>query len=155
MSNFKMEDLTMSLVKFSNHVPSVFDRFFDNDLFDWSNRNFSLTNTTLPSVNIRENTGEFKVEVAAPGFDKGDFKLELNNDVLTISSEKQLENETKGDEHYSKREFSYQAFTRSFTLPDSADAERIDATYDKGILYVSIPKKEDSKPKPSRMIEIK
>jgi len=145
----------MSLVRFSNQVPSLFDRFFEGDLFDWSNRNFSLTNTTLPSVNIRENAGEFKVEVAAPGFDRGDFKLELNHDVLTISSEKQVENETKEDEHYSKREFSYQAFTRSFTLPDSADAERIDATYDKGILHVSIPKKEDSKTKPSRMIEIK
>jgi len=145
----------MSLVRFSNHLPSMFDRFFEGDLFDWSNHNFSMTNTTLPSVNIKENTGEFKVEVAAPGFDKDDFKLELNHDVLTISSEKQIENEAKENEHYSKREFSYQSFTRSFTLPDSADSERIDASYDKGILHVSIPKREDAKPKPSRMIEIK
>ena len=145
----------MSLVRFSNHLPSMFDRFFEGDLFDWSNHNFSMTNTTLPSVNIKENTGEFKVEVAAPGFDKDDFKLELNHDVLTISSEKQIENEAKENEHYSKREFSYQSFTRSFTLPDSADSERIDASYDKGILHVSIPKRDDAKPKPSRMIEIK
>jgi len=145
----------MSLVRFSNQLPSMFDRFFEGDLFDWSNRNFSLTNTTLPSVNIKENSDEFKVEVAAPGFEKGDFKLELNHDVLTISSEKQIENEAKEDERYSKREFSYQSFTRSFTLPHSADSERIDATYDNGILFVSIPKKEESKPKPSRMIEIK
>ena len=145
----------MSLVRFSNQLPSMFDRLFEGDLFDWSNRNFSLTNTTLPSVNIKENSDEFKVEVAAPGFEKGDFKLELNHDVLTISSEKQIENEAKEDERYSKREFSYQSFTRSFTLPHSADSERIDATYDNGILFVSIPKKEESKPKPSRMIEIK
>jgi len=145
----------MSLVRFSNQLPSMFDRFFEGDLFDWSNHNFSLTNTTLPSVNIKENTGEFKVEVAAPGFDKGDFKLELNHDVLTISSEKQIENETKEDEHYSKREFSYQSFTRSFTLPHTADSERIDATYDNGILHVSIPKREETKLKSSRMIEIK
>jgi len=145
----------MSLVRFSNHLPSMFDRFFEGDLFDWSNHNFSMTNTTLPSVNIKENTGEFKVEVAAPGFDKGDFKLELNHDVLTISSEKQIENEAKENEHYSKREFSYQSFTRSFTLPDSADSERIDASYDKGILHVSIPKREETKLKSSRMIEIK
>ena len=145
----------MSLVRFSNQLPSMFDRFFEGDLFDWSNRNFSMTNTTLPSVNIKENPDVFKVEVAAPGFEKGDFKLELNHDVLTISSEKQIENETKEDERYSKREFSYQSFTRSFTLPHSADSERIDATYDNGILFVSIPKKEESKPKPSRMIEIK
>ena len=145
----------MSLVRFTNQVPSVFDRLFEGDLFDWSNHNFSLTNTTLPSVNIKENAGEFKVEVAAPGFDKGDFKLELNHDVLTVSSEKRTENENKEDEHYSKREFSYQSFTRSFTLPHSADSERIDATYDKGILHVSIPKKEETKLKSSRMIEIK
>lgn len=145
----------MSLVRFSNQVPSLFDRFLEGDLFDWSNRNFSTTNTTLPSVNIKENADEFKVEVAAPGFDKGDFKLELNHDVLTISSEKQIENETKDDEHFSKREFSYQSFTRSFTLPNIADSERIDANYDKGILTVSIPKKEEAKPRPSRMIEIK
>jgi len=155
MFNLKMEDKTMSLVRFSNQVPSLFDRFFEGDLFDWSNRNFSNTNTTLPSVNIKENPDEFKVEVAAPGFDKGDFKLELNHDVLTISSEKQMENEIKDDEHFSKREFSYQSFTRSFTLPNIADSERIDANYENGILKVSIPKKEESKPKPSRMIEIK
>ena len=155
MFNLKMEDKTMSLVRFSNQVPSLFDRFFEGDLFDWSNRNFSNTNTTLPSVNIKENPDDFKVEVAAPGFDKGDFKLELNHDVLTISSEKQMENEIKDDEHFSKREFSYQSFTRSFTLPNIADSERIDANYENGILKVSIPKKEESKPKPSRMIEIK
>jgi len=155
MFNFKMEDKTMSLVKFSNQLPSMVDRFFEGDFFDWSTRNYSPLNTTLPSVNIKENTDEFKVEVAAPGFDKGDFKLELNHDVLTISSEKQLENTTTEDEHYSKREFSYQSFTRSFTLPHTADSDRIDASYENGILRVSIPKKEDSKPKPSRMIEIK
>ncbi|MDP4239890.1 MAG: Hsp20/alpha crystallin family protein [Bacteroidota bacterium] len=145
----------MSLVRFSNQLPSMFDRFFEGDLFDWSNRNFSSTNTTLPSVNIKENPDEFKVEVAAPGFDKGDFKLELNHDVLTISSEKTLEDETKENEHFTKREFSYQSFTRSFTLPDSADGDRIDANYESGILRISIPKREESKPKPSRMIEIK
>ncbi|MDD4971304.1 MAG: Hsp20/alpha crystallin family protein [Paludibacter sp.] len=155
MFNLKMEDKTMSLVRFSNQVPSLFDRIFEGDLFDWSNNNYSSTNTTLPSVNIKENPDGFKVEVAAPGFDKGDFKLELNHDVLTISSEKKMENETKEDEHFSRREFSYQSFTRSFTLPHTADSERIDANYENGILRVSIPKKEETKPKASRMIEIR
>lgn len=68
----------MALVRYSNQAPSMFDRLFEGDLFDWSNRNFSLTNTTLPSVNIKENTNAFEVEVAAPGFAKDDFKLELN-----------------------------------------------------------------------------
>jgi HSP20 family protein len=90
----------MSLVKFSNQFPSVFDRFFDNELFDWSNRNFSNTNTTLPSVNIKESTEGFEVELAAPGLEKNDFKIELNHDLLTISSEKKIENETKDGQHF-------------------------------------------------------
>ena len=144
----------MSLVRFSNQVPSMFDRLFEGDLFDWSNRNFSTTNTTLPSVNIKENNDGFEVEVAAPGFDKGDFKLELNHDLLTISSEKKVENETKEGERYTKREFSYQSFTRSFTLPNIADGDKIAANYENGILKISIPKKEEAKPKPMRVIDI-
>ena len=144
----------MSLVRFSNQLPSMFDRFFEGDLFDWSNRNFSLTNTTLPSVNIKENTDAFTVEVAAPGFEKGDFKLELNHDLLTISSEKKVEKETKEGEQFTKREFSYQSFSRSFTLPHTADGEKIEASYENGILKVSIPKREEAKPKPARTIEI-
>jgi Molecular chaperone (small heat shock protein) len=154
MFNLKMEDKTMSLVRFSNQLPTMFDRFFEGDLFDWSNRNFSLTNTTLPSVNIKENSNEFKVEVAAPGFDKGDFKLELNHNLLTVSSEKKVENETKEDEQFTKREFSYQSFSRSFTLPNTADGERIEANYENGILQINIPKKEEAKPRPARTIEI-
>jgi HSP20 family protein len=132
----------------------MFDRFFEGDLFDWSNRNFSLTNTTLPSVNIKQNANEFTVEVAAPGFEKGDFKLEVDHDLLTISSEKKVEHETKDGEQFTKREFSYQSFSRSFTLPNTADGERIEANYDNGILRITIPKKEEAKPKPSRVIEI-
>lgn len=145
---------TMSLVKFNSPMPSVFDRFFEGDLFDWSNRNFSLTNTTLPSVNIKEDSEGYHVEVAAPGFDKGDFKLQVDGDTLTISSEKKVDNETKDGEHFTKREFSYQSFSRSFTLPQVADSEQISANYEKGILKVHIPKKEEAKPKPARLIEI-
>jgi HSP20 family protein len=92
--------------------------------------------------------------VAAPGFEKGDFKLQLDHDMLTISSEKKVENETKDGERFTKREFSYQSFSRSFTLPQTADGDRIQASYDNGILNVVIPKKEEAKPKPTRMIEI-
>ena len=144
----------MLFVKNPNQLPSLFDRFFDGEMFDWSNRNFSNTNTTLPSVNIKENPDTFTVEVAAPGFDKNDFKLELNHNTLTVSSEKKVESETKENEVFTKREFSYQSFSRSFTLPTIADGERISANYENGILLVSIPKKEEAKPKPSRMIEI-
>jgi len=144
----------MLLVRNSNQTPSLFDRFFDGEMFDWSNRNFSNTNTTLPSVNIKDNADVFTVEVAAPGFVKADFKIELNRNLLTISSDKKVENETKEGEVFTKREFSYQSFTRSFTLPQIADGDKIEASYDNGILTVLIPKREEAKPKPARMIEI-
>jgi HSP20 family protein len=145
----------MSLVKFSNQMPSLFDRFFENDMFDWSNRNYSNTNTTLPAVNIKEDKDGFAVEMTAPGFEKGDFKIELNNSILTISSEKKLENETKEGQHFTRREFSYQSFSRSFTLPETVEGEKIMAKYENGILSLSIPKKEEAKPKPVKQIEIK
>ena len=145
----------MSLVRFSNQYPSLFDRFFENDLFDWSNKNFSSTNTTLPSVNIKENDEGFEVEVAAPGFSKADFKIEQERDTLIISSDKQVDNETKEGQQFTRREFSYQSFSRSFTLPNTADSEKIAAKYENGILKVTIPKKEEAKPKPAKVIEIK
>ena len=144
----------MTLMRFSNQYPSLFDRFFDNDLFDWSSRNYSSTNTTLPSVNIKESNENFEVEVAAPGFTKNDFKIELNHDLLTVSSDKEIENETKEGQHFSLREFSYQSFSRSFSLPNTADSEKIGAKYENGILRIMIPKKEEAKPKPARQISI-
>ena len=128
----------MTLVRFTGNP--LIDRFFDTDLFDWTSKNYSRTNTTLPSVNVKESDNEFSIEVAAPGFDKTDFKIEVHNDVLTVSSEKQTENETKDEsERYTKREFSYQSFSRSFSLPLTADGDKVEAVYDKGILTVSIP----------------
>jgi HSP20 family protein len=144
----------MSLLRFSNHQPSVFDRFFENDLFDWSNRNFSTTNTTLPSVNIKESTEDFEVEVAAPGFTKNDFKIQLNHDLLTISTEKVTDNDTNDGQSFTQREFSYQSFSRSFTLPNTIDSEKIAAKYENGILRINIPKKEEVRPKPARQIAI-
>ena len=142
----------MSLVRFSQSP--LFDRFFDGEFFDWSNKNFSQTNTTLPSVNIKENENEYMLEVAAPGFEIEDFKIEQHNDLLTISSEKKVEKETKDGERFTKREFSYQSFSRSFTLPQTADGEKISANYDKGILTVSIPKREEAKPKAPRLVQV-
>ncbi len=149
-----MEENTMALERFSNRYPSLFDRFLENDLFDWSNRNFSSTNTTLPSVNIKETNDDFEVEVAAPGFTKNDFRIELNHDLLTVSSEKEVQNETKEGQKFSLREFSYQSFSRSFSLPNTADSEKIGAKYENGILRINIPKKEEAKPKPTRQIAI-
>lgn len=144
----------MTLVRFNPQLPSLFDRFFDTELFDWANRHFSATNTTMPSVNILETEDHFEVEVAAPGLKKSDFKVQLDRDVLTILSEKRDEKEEKEGERFTRREFSYQSFSRSFTLPNSADSDKIKATYTDGILKVVIPKREEAKPKPAKQIEI-
>ncbi len=144
----------MTLVRFTGNP--LLDRLFDSDVFDWTNKNYSKTNTTLPSVNVKENDDRFAIEVAVPGFNKNDFKIEIHNDQLSISSEKEESSESKEEnEHYTKREFSYQSFCRSFNLPQTADAEKIDASYENGILTVVIPKKEEAKPKGPRAIEIK
>lgn len=142
----------MDLVKFSN-LPTLFDRFFDDSFFDWSNRNFSSTNTTLPAVNIKDNPKSYDVEMAAPGLTKKDFNVELDNDVLTISSQKKEEGKKK-EENFTRREFSYQSFSRSFTIPEAAESEKISAKYDDGILKISIPKKESAIPKPTKKIKI-
>ena len=144
----------MTLVRLTGNP--LIDRLFDSDLFDWTSKNFSKTNTTLPSVNVKENDNEFSIEVAAPGFEKNDFKIEVHNELLTVSSEKQAKNEAKDEnECYTKREFSYQSFSRSFSLPQTADGEKVEANYNNGIMTISIPKKEETKPKAPRAIEIK
>jgi HSP20 family protein len=143
----------MTLARFNNY-PSLFDQLFDTDLFDWSNRNYSETNTTVPSVNIKENADAFNVEMAVPGFDKKDFQIALDHNVLTISSEKKVENETKDGERFTRHEYSYQSFSRSFTLPEAANGDKISAKYENGILNVEIPKREEAKPKPMRQIAI-
>jgi len=101
-----------------------------------------------------EDDNSYEVEMAAPSLNKDDFKIELNNDVLTISSEKQTENETKEGQRYTRKEFSYQSFSRSFTLPDSVDNDKIKAKYENGVLRVIIPKREDAKPRPVKQIAI-
>lgn len=145
----------MTLVRYQNQWPGLFDRFFNNDFEGWNRNNFSMTNTTLPTLNIKETKDSFLVEVAAPGFEKSDFKIELNNDLLTISSEKKLNNELKDGERITKQEFSYQSFSRSFTLPEHVDEEKISAKYENGILSIDIPKKEEAKPKSPKLIDIK
>lgn len=136
-------------------LPVLFDDFLNRDLFNWGNLNFSNSNTTIPAVNIKETGDHYEVEVAAPGMTKKDFKVELDGNTLTISSEKTNQKEMKDDERYSLREFSYQAFQRSFTLQkDVVDIDKIEARYENGLLQLLIPKKEEAKLKPPRMIQI-
>ncbi len=132
---------------------NFFDDFLNTELGHWRNQNFSSTNTTLPAVNIKEDDDQFTVEMAAPGMAKGDFKINLDNHLLTITSERKAENKEE-NEKYSRREFAYHSFRRSFTLPESADSEKIQAKYENGVLEVQIPKKEEAKPQPPKQIEI-
>ena len=131
-------------------ITSIFDDFFGNNAT--TGLSFA-TGRSVPAVNIKENDKNFEVEVAAPGLDKKDFKVELENNVLTISAEKKEEKKEKKD-NYSRKEFSYESFERSFTLPqDIVDADKIKAKYDNGILRIEIPKKEE-KAKLSKVINI-
>ena len=137
-----------------NYFPSFFDRFFNNELMDWNLSNFSSTNTSLPAVNVKENENEFLIEVAAPGMDKKDFNIKIHNNVLTVSSEKKDEKEEK-NEKFTRKEFSYQSFQRSFTVAENAvDSEKITAGYSNGILRITLPKREEVKPKPLKEIKI-
>ncbi|MBR8538092.1 Hsp20/alpha crystallin family protein [Carboxylicivirga sediminis] len=150
----------MTLARLSNNwfpsVPSIFDRFFDGELMDWNNSNYSSTDTTLPAVNVMENADEYAIEVAAPGLNKEDFKVDYDNGRLTISSEHKNEKEEKDGEKVTRREFSYQSFQRSFTISENAvNADKIKANYKNGILYITLPKREELKPKPIKQIEIK
>ncbi|MGN6603814.1 MAG: Hsp20/alpha crystallin family protein [Ginsengibacter sp.] len=134
----------------------LFDDFFNRDFFNWGLSNFSDTNTTVPGVNVKETKDNFEVEVAAPGMDKKDFKIQLDGNLLTISSERSdRREENNEDEKYSRKEFSYQSFQRSFTLPkDVVDSDKIEAKYENGLLHLVIPKKEEAKQKPPRQIQI-
>ncbi len=148
----------MSLVKrngkFLSNFPDLFNEFFNREFLNWGDTNFSNTGTTLPAVNIKERADDYEVEMAAPGMKKEDFKVELDGNLLTISSESQQEEENM-DEKFTRREFSYQSFQRSFALPkDVVDAENINARYENGVLRLLIPKKEEARQKPPRMITI-
>jgi len=139
----------------STNYPSIgnlFDDFLNTESGNWRRGNYSSTDTTLPKVNIKENDNGFVVEIAAPGMKKEDFNILLDKDLLTISSEKN--EETDDSSTYLRREFDYQSFQREFTLPDTADGEKIKGAYRDGILTISIPKKEEAKPRPAKTIRI-
>ena len=108
--------------------------------------------TRIPSVNITENKNEFKIEMAAPGLERKDFKVEIENDALCISSEKEQE-EKEEDKNYTRREYSYSSFKRTFSLPDNCITDKIDAKYDNGILNITLPKKENGI-KPAKEIKV-
>ncbi|SHM63058.1 heat shock protein Hsp20 [Chitinophaga jiangningensis] len=146
---------TQSLSRTARLFPSVFDDFFKpwNEWFDGNgNGNLELT---IPAVNVSENKENFKMELAAPGLKKEDFKVKVENNVLTISAEKQETHEKK-DEKMSRREYNYSSFSRSFSLPDAVNADKTEAHYNNGVLTLVLPKKEEAKKSiGGKQIEIK
>ena len=149
-----------SLMRRNSMMPvldNFFDDFFAKDLFDWSDKNFTAMGNTLPSVNVKQTGSHFEIELAAPGMKKEDFKIELDKHVLTISSEKKEEhNEEDKNGNYTRKEFNYRSFSRSFTLPaDVVESDKIEASYHDGILHLMVPKKEKAKPQPVKSITVR
>lgn len=133
------------LVKWNSrpYLSTWLDRVIDSELSTAVGRDHT---STIPLVNIKEDENGFALEVAAPGLDKGDFKLDVKEGVLYVSAEKKTENEDKKD-NYRRKEFSYTSFKRAFTLPRSVDGEKIEANYNHGVLNIAIPKKAEAKPR--------
>ncbi len=150
----------MSLLRRNNSsFPSLVNDFFENDLFsrpsliDYAGGMLGTLANTLPSVNISEDEDNFRIELAAPGLEKKDFKIETEGGYLIISSEKEKESEEeKGN--FRRKEFSFSSFSRSFQLPENSLPEKIEAKYDNGILRLVLPKKEHSSLKHRKEIKI-
>ena len=140
------------LAKMNRTYPGIFDDFFGMDHYPAHYRRNGFK--TLPAVNISEGENEFTIEVAAPGLDKKDFEINLDKNCLTIASVREDKKEEVRDQ-YTRREFGYNSFSRSFSLPETVDTDGISASHKNGILNVSVPKKQEAKAKPARHISIK
>ena len=138
----------MNLIKRQNPVfTSLIDDLFINQ--DWNH-----ISATLPAANIIEADDHFNIELAAPGKKKSDFTIKLDEGVLTISSETETKS-TEKDDNFTRKEFGYSSFKRSFNIPETISDYKISASYKEGILTVSLPKKEEALPQPKKLISIK
>lgn len=145
----------MALIKFNPRSPILdpFDALF-NDFFEGEALpRRRMRGAYVPSANIKETEKSFDVELAVPGMKKDDFEIEVNEDLLTIRAEQKTEKEEES-ERFTKREFNYSSFVRSFRLPENVDAEKIEATYTEGILRLGIPKVAEEETSKTRKISI-
>lgn len=142
----------MKLTRWSPSSRPGFSTWID-EFFNDAVRESMTTGVTnfKPSVNVKETDNEFKMEIAAPGMDKSDFNIEVEEGLLKLKAEKKEEHEEKDGEKFLRREFSYSSFERSFTLPENVNADKIEANYDNGVLTLSIPKVEPDQPKRKRI----
>lgn len=134
------------------YVPAYWDDFFNNSIFNDFHK--ATCNGTTPAVNVVEEEKGYRIDVAVPGLSKKDFHIDLEDDVLTISSDQKEGKEDK-KHNYMRREFSYASFKRSFQLPETIDQENIKASHVDGILTIQLPKKEEVVEKAPKQIEIK
>lgn len=144
----------MSLIKSKPAftAPTIFTDFFNDGFFDNELTNFPLTRW-VPNANVRETTDEYVIELAAPGMDKDEFKVEMQEDVITIEGQHEEEKEER-DEEYHRKEFKTTSFKRSFRLPQSVITEKVDAKYAHGILKLTLPKREETKSIGKKLIKI-
>jgi HSP20 family protein len=136
----------MTLVKFNNRTRNTapyFNNVFDSLFSDALNKNYSINK--VPGVNILESEQDYTIELAAPGLEKGDFQINLKKDTLAVWAEKKAD-DAAAKKNYSRKEFDYLSFARSFVLPETVDAEKIAAEYLNGILTITIGKKADVQP---------
>ncbi|HTI92392.1 MAG TPA: Hsp20/alpha crystallin family protein [Puia sp.] len=144
------------LAKRRETLPSLFNDFFRpwESLFDTNGGSLIPRLGNVPAANISENKDSFEISLAAPGMKKGDFNIDVDGNVLSISAEQKEEKEEK-DEKYTRKEFSYSSFVRSFTLPEGINREKIDASYDNGLLKLVLPKTEEAKKMAPKHISVK
>jgi HSP20 family protein len=146
-----------NLVKKENTIPTfknLIENFFESEFPTFGTTFSRFIGSTIPSANIKETEENFQIELGIPGIKKEDIKIDLEDDVLTISSE-QKEEKTEEKDNYTRREFNYSSFSRSFQLPEIVDTEKISASYKDGILNIVIPKKDSVIKKAQKRIEIK
>jgi len=142
----KLPSLVSDLLNTKTFIPNVFN--LQDDLLDITGGPIMV-----PSANIIENEKDFRIELAAPGLERKDFKVEVDNGLITITAEKE-EEETEEKENYRRREYSYNSFNRSFTLPENSLPDKIEAKYDNGILHLTLPKKQVTILKPTKEIKV-
>jgi HSP20 family protein len=144
---------TKALTRLSERMPSVFDDFFKPWNEWYGSGGFWGRVLEVPAVNITEQKNEYLVALAAPGMKKDDFRIDVDGYILTISAQKE-ENKEEEDKKFTRREYSYSTFSRSFTLPDEVNKEKIEAKYVDGILRVALPKKDEVKMPAAKQIAI-
>lgn len=145
---------TNALTKVPENIPAIFNDFFKpwNEWFDKGS--LLVRNLSVPAVNITENKESYEVSLAVPGLKKDDFKIDVDGNMLTIRSEKEESKEEK-ERTFTRKEYNYSSFSRSFTLPEEVNKEKIEARYEDGVLKLTLPRKEEAKKNTAKQIAVK